>query len=91
MNNNCLKNGISSGLVLACLSMSEHVNYKAKYDFVMGADILCRSVSLGDLEGCIVKLLDVGGQALFVVPYENLETACEFIDGLDPGMFSWSK
>lgn len=52
--------------------MSEHVNYKAKYDIVIGADILCRGVALEDLHGCISKLLDVGGQAMFVVPYENL-------------------
>ena len=48
-------------MVLACISLSKNATFKAKYDIVMGADILGKTTDPADLQFSLAKLMMSGG------------------------------
>lgn len=88
---NCKKNSISSGMIIARIAWEEYANFKTKFDFVMGADLLTKTTSLDLLHKVICKLLPVGGRALFVLPARSLNIADSFVAQLDADEFVVTK
>ncbi len=58
-------------MVTACISWSQYKDYKAKFDLVIGADLLFRGSPVELLLAVLNKLLFVGGKALIIVPYRK--------------------
>lgn len=55
-------------MIVACIAWSEYTNYKTKFDFVIGADLLYKGSSIDLLVKALAKLLNVGGRAIIVTP-----------------------
>ena len=51
-------------MVTACITWSEYKDYKAKFDIVIGADLLFKGSPYELLLAALNKLLSVGGKAL---------------------------
>ncbi len=62
-------------MVTACISWSQYKDYKAKFDFVIGADLLFKGSPVELLLAVLNKLLLVGGKALIIVPYRKGDDA----------------
>lgn len=58
-------------MVVACISWSEYTNYKAKFDLVIGADLLFKGCPIDVLQNSLDKLLNIGGKALIISPQRN--------------------
>lgn len=90
---NCQKNNIESGMIVANISWAEYTNYKTKFDFVIGADLLFQGSPIDLLLNVIDKLLNVGGKAIIVVPSKNLNNinSNDLTAKIDSAAFSFKK
>lgn len=72
-------------MVTACITWSEYKDYKAKFDIVIGADLLFKGSPYELLLAALNKLLSVGGKALLIVPYmKGDDVSSAFIASIDP-------
>lgn len=72
-------------MVTACITWSEYKDYKAKFDIVIGADLLFKGSPYELLLAALNKLLSVGGKALLIVPYmKGDDVSSAFTASIDP-------